>query len=202
MQRYQQFNLVQRGGGLNVYRGPLVQKGYGIGSVFKRFFKWIVPIIKKDALPILKSGAKTLGEEAIKTASEVAIDALEGKNIKESVKSKIGKKTTKIKKKAALAGREIVNLSSNLANSAISGRPMKKAAETHLKKALNKIQDISVNEGQKVLDERKISSLKQLKQQAGPSEQLGHGIKRKLLEKDTIILQKKNKKRKYSDIFE
>jgi hypothetical protein len=32
---------------LPVFRGSIYQKGYGFGDVFKKFFRWVVPIVKK-----------------------------------------------------------------------------------------------------------------------------------------------------------
>ena len=54
----------------------LLQKGYGLGRVFSRLFRYIMPIIKEKGLPILKS----VGETALKGVSNLANDALKGKN--------------------------------------------------------------------------------------------------------------------------
>ena len=63
-----------------VFRGLKYQKGYGLGGVFKRLFKWIMPIIQERAVPILK----TVGKSVIKGTSNLARDALSGKNVKQS----------------------------------------------------------------------------------------------------------------------
>ena len=39
----------EQANGLNVFKGAYYQKGYGFGDVFRRFFRWIVPIVKKNA---------------------------------------------------------------------------------------------------------------------------------------------------------
>ena len=31
------------GGDCNTYRGSLFQRGYGMGDIFNRFWKWVVP---------------------------------------------------------------------------------------------------------------------------------------------------------------
>ena len=68
-----------------VFRGSSYQKGYGFGDVFKRFFKWIVPIVRENAKPIVKR----VGREALKTAVNIANDTIGGDSIKESAKKRI-----------------------------------------------------------------------------------------------------------------
>ena len=48
----------QAGGEYNVYRGSMYQKGYGLGGSFRKFFSWIIPLVKKHALPTIESGIK------------------------------------------------------------------------------------------------------------------------------------------------
>ena len=64
---------------------PIIQQGNGVGDVFKRFFKWIIPVIKENAKPILKN----IGKTALKTANNIGHDVLDGKNIKASAKKRI-----------------------------------------------------------------------------------------------------------------
>jgi hypothetical protein len=66
----------------NVFQGAKYQRGYGIGNVFKRLYKWIVPIFEQKGIPFLK----TLGKTIIKGTTNFADDAIEGKNIKNSAK--------------------------------------------------------------------------------------------------------------------
>lgn len=68
-----------------VFRGSPYQRGAGFGSVFKRIFRWIVPIIKEHALPVVKS----VGKEALKTAVNIATDTLDGKDFKTSAKDQV-----------------------------------------------------------------------------------------------------------------
>ena len=63
-----------------VFRAAPYQRGSGIGNVFKRIFRWIVPIIKEHALPIVKS----VGKEALKSAVNIASDTINGKDFKTS----------------------------------------------------------------------------------------------------------------------
>jgi hypothetical protein len=68
-----------------VFRGVVFQKGHGFGDVFKKFFRWIVPIVKQHATPI----ASTLGKEALKSAVNIATDTLDGKKLSESSKDRL-----------------------------------------------------------------------------------------------------------------
>ena len=101
----------QRGaGGMPVFYGSRYQRGMGLGSMFKSFFRWIAPIVKTHAVPVLKDAAKFVGTEAIKTATNITADAIDGKNFNESVKEraketieKIGDKVTSVIQKGGKA---------------------------------------------------------------------------------------------------
>lgn len=82
---YKTYYLNQAGNGYPVYIGTPYQKGYGLGGVFRKFFKWVLPILKEHALPIVK----TVGKEVLRGASNIANDKLNGKNLKESAKARI-----------------------------------------------------------------------------------------------------------------
>ena len=58
---------------IEVFRGTPYQRGYGFGSLFKRF-----------ALPVLKF----IGKHALKTGINVGQDVLEKKNLKQSIKDR------------------------------------------------------------------------------------------------------------------
>ena len=69
----------QRGaGGMPVFYGSRYQRGMGLVSMFKSFFRWISPIVKTHAVPVPK-------DAAVKTATNIATDAIEGKAFNESV---------------------------------------------------------------------------------------------------------------------
>ena len=67
-----------------VFRGAPYQRGHGFGDVFKKFFRWIVPIVKQHAGPI----ASSVGKEALKSAINIANDSLDGKNFTTSSKER------------------------------------------------------------------------------------------------------------------
>ena len=75
-------------GGMPVYYGARYQRGMGIGSMFKSFARWILPVAKTHVVPVLKGAAKFVGSEAIKTAANIATDAIDGKELNESVKER------------------------------------------------------------------------------------------------------------------
>ena len=47
------YYIEQTGGDdYNSFIGELYQRGYGLGGIFGRFIKWIIPLIKKGAGPL------------------------------------------------------------------------------------------------------------------------------------------------------
>lgn len=83
---YKEYYENQAGSGFPVFRGYANQRGYGLGGMFKTFFKYIMPMFKTHALPALKKGAEIIGAEAVKTAANIANDAISGKNVKDAAK--------------------------------------------------------------------------------------------------------------------
>lgn len=73
----------QKGGHLPAFRGGAVQRGYGLGSVFRGLYRW--------AIPHLRSGIKAVGQHALKEDVGVAQDVLNGENLGDSL-TKRGKK--------------------------------------------------------------------------------------------------------------
>jgi len=104
------YYIEQAGGAdYNTFKGALYQRGYGMGGMFGRFWKWIVPIIKKNEGPLLKGAASALGTEAFSAASNIAKDAWDGKPINESFKKNADMAIDNLKLKAekALSGKGI-----------------------------------------------------------------------------------------------
>ncbi len=71
----------RQNGGSPVFRGSLMQRGHGLGSILRGLFR--------SALPLIKSGAKSLGEHALRTGLEIANDVADGSSFKESAKRRI-----------------------------------------------------------------------------------------------------------------
>ena len=90
---YKEYYVHQVGSGLPVFTGSSYQKGYGLGGTFRRFFKWVIPLLSKHTIPI----AKNVGKELVKGVSNVALDTLEGKNFEDSAKQNIETAFTNLK---------------------------------------------------------------------------------------------------------
>lgn len=60
----------QAGGVIPIFRGSTRQRGYGLGSIFRRAFRGITPL--------LKSVAKTAGKQLISTGANIANDLIDG----------------------------------------------------------------------------------------------------------------------------
>jgi hypothetical protein len=78
---YQDYYIHQVGKGYPVFARRRYQRGHGLGSNFGGLFK--------AAMPLLKKGAKTLGCEALKTGLNIAGDVVQGRNIKQTGKSRL-----------------------------------------------------------------------------------------------------------------
>lgn len=76
---YSDYYSRQVGGDLPFYAGARIQKGHGIGGVFSRLFK--------GAQPMITQALKVAGKELIKTGANIAKDALQGNDIKQSAKA-------------------------------------------------------------------------------------------------------------------
>jgi hypothetical protein len=75
--------------GISTYRGPVYQRGNGIGSVFSSLWKAISPLFSSDNV---RSALKTAGTHALKTGMTVGGDVLQGRNFGESLKARAGEK--------------------------------------------------------------------------------------------------------------
>jgi hypothetical protein len=94
----------QVGSGLPVFYGAKFQRGHGLGSMFKRFYRWVSPIFKTHALPVLKKGAEAVGTEALKTAANIANDTLAGKEFELAAKERAEEAIQNLSKRALQSG--------------------------------------------------------------------------------------------------
>jgi hypothetical protein len=74
---------------MNVYRGSYMQQGYGLGNSFKKFFKWIIPLVK----PALTH----VGNKALGVVGDIAKDVSVGKTLQESAAPRINTAVSEIK---------------------------------------------------------------------------------------------------------
>ena len=89
---YNSYYNLQAKGNIPVFSGRPYMRGYGFGSVFKKFFRWVVPVLKEHALPI----AKNIGKEALRTAANITTETLDGKSFQDSAKSNIKNSLRKV----------------------------------------------------------------------------------------------------------
>lgn len=69
----------QKGGHLPVFQGGRVQHGYGLGSILKGIYRWVVPHLK------------SVGQYALREGLGVAQDTLSGEKVGDSLKRRGGK---------------------------------------------------------------------------------------------------------------
>ena len=70
----------QKGGHLAAFHGGMVQRGHGLGAIFKGLYRW--------AIPHFHSGMKTVGQRALKEGMGVAQDILNGQTLGDSVRNR------------------------------------------------------------------------------------------------------------------
>ena len=76
-QPFPEESSLQRGGNVPFYRGPVLQRGYGIGSIFKSVARSVMPSLKE------------IGKSALTTGLEVLQDVAKGQNIKTTAKKRL-----------------------------------------------------------------------------------------------------------------
>ena len=74
-------------GNIPAFRGPAIQKGYGIGGLFKGFVRTITPTIKR--------GLITAGKQALKTGIDVLDDHAQGVDMKTAIEKRVKRNGTK-----------------------------------------------------------------------------------------------------------
>ena len=82
----------QYGGRVLVFRGAPLQRGHGLGGLFKTLFRVAVPVIRRAA-PIAKRVAMRVGKSAAKRAAKAGAKVLEDvatnrSTLKESLKER------------------------------------------------------------------------------------------------------------------
>ena len=76
-QAFPEESSLQRGGDVPFYRGPVLQRGYGLGSIFKGVARSVMPSLKE------------IGKSALTTGLEVLQDVAEGENVKTAAKKRL-----------------------------------------------------------------------------------------------------------------
>lgn len=105
---FEDYYVQQAGGGLNYYQGSVYQRGYGLGGLFRSFFR--------VAMPLFKSGAKVVGKQLFHSGVNLLNDVTQGEDVK-----------TAVKRRAKEAGRVLTDKAANKVKSMIgSGKNNKK----------------------------------------------------------------------------
>ena len=76
-QAFPEESSLQRGGNVPFYRGPVLQRGCGLGSIFKSVARSVMPSLKE------------IGKSALTTGLEVLQDVAKGENIKTAAKKRL-----------------------------------------------------------------------------------------------------------------
>ena len=79
---FNSYYLSQASGNENVFKGSPFQKGYGLGGAFRRFFSWVMPILKQNLQPHIGN----IGKEIVSGVTNFTSDAIKGKDLEESAK--------------------------------------------------------------------------------------------------------------------
>ena len=84
----------------NYYRAPYVQRGHGLGSIFRGVAKFFRPLARNIVStfnnPAVKKVLKTVGKETLGTGSELLIDSLKGNDIDSKLDQRIKKAKQRI----------------------------------------------------------------------------------------------------------
>ena len=78
---YEDYYLNQCGHGLPVFYGVRMQRGHGIGSIFRGLFRSIFPVMKRVA-PVID-------KKALQTGIDIVSGVAAGQSLKESAKSRV-----------------------------------------------------------------------------------------------------------------
>ena len=76
-QAFPEESSLQRGGNVPFYRGPVLQRGYGIESIFKSFARSVMPSLKE------------IGKSTLTTGLEVLQDVAKGENMKTAARRRL-----------------------------------------------------------------------------------------------------------------
>lgn len=79
LQRVQQYG----GGRVTVFRGAPLQRGHGLGGLFKTLFRVAVPVLRRVA-PIVKRVAVRAGKSAVKRATKAGVRVIKDVATKQS----------------------------------------------------------------------------------------------------------------------
>jgi len=85
--------------GISTFKGPIYQRGNGLGSIFSSLFRAITPLFQSDSV-------KKIGKALLSTGLNVGSDVLEGKRIGQSLKQRFGETGSNLLEDAAISLRD------------------------------------------------------------------------------------------------
>ena len=84
---------------LKIIRSPFMQRGSGLGGIFRSLARIFMPIAKtaiKASKPLMKQAAKETGKELLRSGIETVGDLAAGENLGASVKKNLKAGTKRI----------------------------------------------------------------------------------------------------------
>ena len=117
---------------MRYHRGPAVQQGAGLGSIFSGLIRTLAPAAKSAVKSIgrlvksdgVKSAGRYLKKEAARAVVDTALEALEGRPIGKAVKNRLKSATKNI----LISGRQAVAAKSNKPPRKVKRRYVKSSA--------------------------------------------------------------------------
>ena len=88
---------------MNIHRGPFIQRGRGLGSLLSSLFKSVIPVASRVgkkiiSSPITSNALKATKDAAIEGGLQIAVDALKGKSMEETMQHQLESAKKKVSK--------------------------------------------------------------------------------------------------------
>lgn len=125
---FEDYYVQQTGRGLNYYQGSSYQRGYGLGGLFRSFFR--------AAVPLFKSGAKAVGKQLFHSGVDVLNDMTKGQDLKTAAKRRLKEAGNVLADKASIKVKNMIgsgkrNKKRRRNRIPVITRRAKKAKKTH-----------------------------------------------------------------------
>ena len=80
-----------------IYRGRELQRGHGLGGLFKGLFRLAAPIIKRSKVRIGKRALKAVGKKVLRAGASAVQDIVENKvSVKDGLKIVLQKSSIRV----------------------------------------------------------------------------------------------------------
>jgi hypothetical protein len=116
--------------GIGYYRGPYMQRGTGIGSIFSGLFRGVLPALASGvrsifAHPATRAIGKSVSDAAITGGLNLAADAVAGRGMKKSFEKQLGEARKKV---AGALRQQVPTLEERATTSSIANNKRKAAS--------------------------------------------------------------------------